>query len=252
MSVQLGGILRCHVRTKPLAIAINEFFRYGRELGIDVGLSILSDRPTTEVSYVLNRAKAAYGDQVRITGSHIEVLGGGKQRWMSSNSYNTSLVEEAFDPEWIYFMDDDRWFEPDKILPALFKALTSDEDDVWTAESLFFWDKPDQINRARHHHQAVLWRHVRDERFCTHRELQVPYQIYDEAIMTGRIADIGVPLLDYGSYDAAERKRVYEAYIAAGRNPNDPWISSLIAPPEGALEKYVVNPDLWSQADAKS
>lgn len=239
--MRLGVILRAHVRHKTLDIALSELERYEDELGIEVKTQLVVDRPHFLVNKVLDKHRD------RLFGlRYVEpLLQAGRARWMENANDALDRLEPCA-PDWVLFADDDRWFEPSKINAELHGALHQDNVDVWKAESLFFWDKPTQINVGRHHWAPVLWRHVTGCRFPTDRVIQTPIEIHDEAVVSGRVSTLRTPLLDYGSFSAEERQRVHDAHVrSGGYDAADPWVASLLAPPD--LRKYEPKPDLWSE-----
>lgn len=238
--MKLGVLLRAHQRAKTLDIALSEFFRY-REFGIDVAVSIIADRPHFLVEKVLEKWRSSL---FHLHYTKIPILGYGKQSWMENSNENLRHLERC-NPDWIVFADDDRWFARPQIDEELPRALDDENVDLWYAKSLFLWDKPDQINARRHHDQVTIWRHTRGDRFPTDRVIQAPAGVHDGAVVAGRVGHLSTPLLDYGSYDAAERQRVYDSYVRAGRDKRDPWISTLVESPQ--LEKLPLKcDDLWS------
>jgi hypothetical protein len=244
--MKLGVLLRAHKRHKTLDIALSELFRYN-DLGLEVMVQLIADRPNFMVEGVISKWRdKLFG--LRYT--QTPILSSGGERWMENANENLALLE-AGNPDWVLFADDDRWFARPQIDDELPAALGDKDIDVYYAKSLFLWDKPDQINTKRHHDAITIWRHMRGARFPTDRVIQAPFVIHDHAIMHDRVGHLNTPLLDYGSYAAEERQELYNAYVKAGRDPRDPWISSLIEPPK-LIPLPIQGEDLYSCDTSKN
>jgi len=243
MCIKLGVLLRAHHRHEQLDIALQELLRYNELPGLEVKIQVLVDRPHFLVEGVLKKYRdRLYG----LAYCPFPIVSARGYRFMESNNYNLKRLEHC-DPDWVYVADDDAWFAPPMIDKELPEALTSTTVDLWYAKSLFLWDDPRQYNENRKHYGPVIWRHQPGARWPLDRSLQVPMPLHDEAIMTRRVGDLTTPLLDYGSYDEPERVRLYNAYLRAGRDPHDAWVSSLVEPPDlrslDLSEDWI---DLWS------
>jgi hypothetical protein len=128
-------------------------------------------------------------------------------------------------------------------------ALAHKDTDVWNAHSVFVWDKSDQINVNRKHCSPILFRFRDRDQFPLDRDIQAPLPLFDEAHIKRRIGLLTTPLLDYGTFEAAERERVFNAFVKAYKR--DLYVYSIIAEPElKSLDEYFCGhpwEDLWKK-----
>lgn len=229
-------MLRCHVRYKTLKILLRELWRYRRDLCIDLRVCAMLDNVSPDV-YELCMAWEEMAPTWFFTiSAPFRQLDKEKgERFMEGLNFQIEAMEARWsDLEWIFAADDDRWFEPVKITAELPWALTDESKDVYFCRSLFMWDKSDTFNTERQHDSALLYRHVPGARWSGRRILNVPDEPYDSAVMAGRTGVINTPLLDYGTFTADDRLRVYTAFAVAGKR--DAYVQSIYAPP--ALLKF--------------
>ena len=119
--------------------------------------------------------------------------------------------------DWYYFGDDDRWLEPNHANTELPSALASNDTDMWYANSVFFQDRADRFNPTRTHHSPLIWRVLPGDRLPLNRTIQATESVHDQAILTGRIATLKTPLLDYGTFSEEERLHLTQTYAKAGK-----------------------------------
>ena len=131
-------------------------------------------------------------------------------------------------PDWVYVVDDDFWFEPHKITTALAPALSDLDIDAYYCPCLFIQDASDTYNPDRQHESIRLYRHVPRARFSGKRMLSVPDGPHDTAIISGRTARFPVPILEYGGYTASDRTAVIDAYKRARKD--DDFTRALLSP----------------------
>jgi hypothetical protein len=226
-------MLRCHVRYRTLAIVLSELYRYRRDMGIDVRVCALMDRCCPDVQELLeDYSRAPWFFTIDAPRRSLDKDG---EHFMELLNVQMDAMEERWpDLEWIYAQDDDRWFEPVHITEELPRALADDSKDVYFCRSLFFWNDSDTFNTERQHDSALLYRHCPGARWSGRRILNVPDEPYDAAVMSGRTGVINTPLLDFGTFTADDRLRVYTAFACAGKK--DAYVQSIYAPP--ALLKF--------------
>ena len=81
--------------------------------------------------------------------------------------------------------------------------------------------------------------------------LNVPDDLYDQAVVSGRTGTISTPLLDYGTFSENDRLRVYTAFAVAGKL--DAYVRSIYDPPallrfpEDFSPSYGDWKDLWGK-----
>lgn len=224
--MKLGVLLRAHARAEPLRVVLRELLRYRDDLGFDVKIHCWVDRPTHLVQRVLDSFR---GEFYGLRYAPFPLLDDRQgERFMEQLELQLREIDRAR-PDWVLLQDDDRVFEPlgaDKELP---EALARDDVDLLYAQSWFLWDNTRTVNVARHHNSPVLFRWAPDLHFPPDRMLQAPLPLHDEAIVQGRTALLRTPLLDAGTLTKAERRRVYSAFLAAGKA--DRYVESIEAPP---------------------
>jgi hypothetical protein len=130
--------------------------------------------------------------------------------------------------DWYGLFDDDRWLEPTHATTELPTALASDTVDMYYANSVFLQDSPTTYNPARAHHSPLLWKALAGDHFPAGRMIQATEIRHDDAILTGRIATLKTPLLDYGTMTATERSQLFDTYAKAGKL--DPYTRAMVAP----------------------
>jgi len=195
-------------------------------------IHVLTDRPTPEVSQVLSNFSPSLFKILSCPFPLVSREGG--QRICEGEN----LQLEDLDPlplDWIFHADDDHWFEPIHAEKELPNALTRQDVDLFYAHQLFFWDGYDRVcpPLSRPHYSPQIFRHITGDRFPTNRIIQAPQQIHDQSILSGRVGHLTTPLLDYSCFSQADRIRLYETFVGAGKV--DAFISTLTAPGAGSL-----------------
>jgi hypothetical protein len=231
--VRLGAIVRTNDRAILLGIVLKELLRYRTFPGVDsMAIHVLADRPTPEVSKVLDEY---YSDLFAIRTCTFPLVSreGGQRISEGENLQLEDLDNLSLD--WIFHADDDHWFEPLHAQEELPTALTRQDVDIFYAHQLFFWDAPDRVcpPLSRPHYSPQIFRHIPGDRFPLNRIIQAPAQIHDQAILSGRVGHLTTPLLDYSCFSQEDRFRLYNLFVGAGKT--DEFISSLVAPGAGSL-----------------
>jgi hypothetical protein len=230
--IRLGVILRAHQRANTLSIALSELLRLGKLPGLAVKIAIVADRPSASVQKVLDSSGCAVVSCPfpLVSAEHGEMF-------MEANNLGLnallSLTGEPYD--WLCMHDDDYWLEPEHATVEVPTALANEDVDMWYVRTVFMQDRPDRYNPNRHHHSPLFFRYLEGDRYPASRERMIHATAlrHDDAICTGRIQTLKTPLLDYGSYSAAERQRLYDVYTRAGKTCS--YIESLRTPTQLAL-----------------
>lgn len=234
-------MLRCHRRSRPLRLVLQELMRYNSFATVKV--HVLCDRTTTDVQTVLDEFKGQFWGL-----KHLDFpILGDRERFREAKELQFRILEAAA-PDWVLLQDDDRWFEPLGISEELPRFLTQDDVDIVYARSWFVWDRPGTFNTARHHYSPVLFRYAPGLHYPLDRDIQVPLPLHDEAIIQGRAGEFETPLLDFGTFDERERKLTFEAFRAAGKD--DHYVNSIVGPPDLKLiDEELGRPwhDLWTE-----
>jgi len=226
----LGVLLRAHERERSLRIALSEAFCYGTLPGIESYVCIGMDRPTDAVLDIVFDACRSHRCRASAFYFNRPILDSSGEHFLEAQNQHLSEYELRFPAaDWLYMADDDRWFEPLKIDSELPAALADRSIDAYFCTSYFMWDRPDLHNTVREHRSALLWRHIPGQRFHGLRMLNVPDDLYDAAVVSGRTADIKTPLLDYGSFNGDLRLRNWQEFDEAGKH--DAFTRSLSSPP---------------------
>lgn len=227
----LGVLLTAHYRPLTLDIVLSELLRYqGPDLTVKICL--LLDRPTASVSAVVEK----YRERIfKILDCPFPIVSPAGERWMEARNLQLEPFQHT-KVDWLYLQDDDRWLEPLHAKQEILTSLSNPDIDVWYANSLFMWDRPDKYNPARHHFSPVFWRFKAADVFPPNRVIQATEQVHDASIITGRASTLRIPLLDYGSLNTLDRIRLYHAFEEAGRV--DPYIDVLIAPSTAGLRSF--------------
>lgn len=244
--MKLGVLLRCHHRSKTLDIAMSEFFRYHDDLGIDVAMHVLADRPNFLVESVLKKyRKRLFG----LKYAPFPLVSNQGCRFMEALNLQLDALRDA-GCDWFTIADDDRWWEPTRADEHLKKCMEDPDVDLWYGQSLFIWDSPNLYNVNRHHDAVVLFRHRQGDRFPEDRVIQATEEIHDEAIVQGRTGRFPAPLLDYGTYDDQERNRVLKSFLNAGKD--DQYVRSIEQPPKLEYLPFDNWKDLYSEWEPKN
>lgn len=233
-------MLRVHRRDRTLVHVLSELRRYRDELGIDVRVHCLQDRPTDRVREVLANFKDLI---VGIDDAPVPLVGE-RLGFCEAARFQFDRIR-GLNPDWVLFQDDDRWLEPSGANVDL-GCLDDPNLDLVYAASLFIWDHPNRFNPSRSHCSPIFFRYRSWDQFPIDRELQAPLPLHDEAIVRGRTAVLTTPLLDYGSFTPEERAHLSRVFLAAGKD--DDYIRALTKP---ALLSRVTEllgtwTDLWS------
>lgn len=209
--IKLAALVRAHARADTLRVVLSELKRYQTFLGLDVHIFAMLDRPTPEVTDVAF-SFTDYGHQCSIP-----ILDKGRERFLEAQNCHLEYLEREFNPDWVYVVDDDFWFEPVRVTSALVPALSTTEFDAYYCPVVFIQDALDTYNPDSHHESIRLYRHVSRARFSGKRMLSMPDGPHDDAIITGRVARFPAPILEYGGFDAESRRRNIDAYARAGK-----------------------------------
>lgn len=226
-------MLRAHVRLKTLDILLRELRRYHQDLGIDVRICAMVDRPSPDVQDCIDFHFARHlkaGGRTLYLPAPFRLLDGEGEHFLDGMNYQIVEMERVWpDMDWIFHADDDRWFEPVQISKELPKALADESVDAYYCKSLFMWGAADTFNTSRHHDSILLYRHQPGARWSGRRMLNIPDELQEQAVMSGRVGTIRTPLLDYGTFSEADRLRVWTAFAVAGKT--DAYVKSIYDPP---------------------
>jgi hypothetical protein len=236
-------MLRAHCRTRSLKIVLQQLEAY--QDFADVKIHALLDRPTPEVRELVHSCSLVFA----IMSSPDPLVSPGGLTFREAKAAQLDAIGADLTPDWILLQDDDRWFEPLGAAEELPLALADDDVDMWYARSWFVWDRSDQINLNRFHNSPVLFRWDEEQEFPLNRDIQAPLPLHDEAIIQVRTGTFKTPLLDYGTFDEAERKRVFDEFLAAGKD--DPYVRSIMKPPHlVSIDSRLERPwrDLWKES----
>lgn len=254
-TLYLGVLLRAHRRAATLDIALSELFRYGTLPGVAVRIHVMADRPSQGVVDVIEKYRLKL---YRATSPTLPLLSAqhGEQFMPALNAQLADL--EPANCDWYLVADDDQWWEPHHINSELPTALHNPNVDMWYAPTVFFWDTPTTFHPDRRHCSAILFRKLPGDRFPLNRIIHCTQNRHDSAIISGRTGIFKTPLLNYGSFDALDRKQVYDTYQAVGKI--DPFVQSgyeappaLARFPEDAVSAGLMPDsqwlDLWSKSN---
>ena len=229
--ITLGVLLRVHDRPTTTRIILEEFKHWAAisppELLIRT--TVIADRPTTKVDDLCRRAL----DDKTIVAyykAHKPLLAPDGEHLTESQNWQLNVLEMICTPDWCYLSDDDRFIEPVKARKFLLPSLQRTDVDVFFFESLFFYGDSDTYTTTRSHHSGLLWRHQRGARFSCTREIHVPDELYDAAIMRDRVKDFPAPILDYGTFSHEECLKHVARFNAIGKN--DDYTKSALLPPK--------------------
>lgn len=236
--MKLGVLLMAHKRAKTLEHVLSELERYSRFPDLQVLIHVRTDRPLLEVEEVLGRHA---GSILRLQEARFPAVDENGEHWSEASNEQLQDFPEAESCDWLLRQDDDNWLEPLGATKEIPKALQDSQVDMWYAKSLFFWDKPGQINTRRAHLSPYFFRPQKFDRFPVGRDLRATAQRHDSAIMQGRLNCLATPLLDYGSFDMIDREQVFALYQKAQKI--DAFTLPLVLDPY--LEPWPKNGEKW-------
>jgi len=206
-------------------VVLDELLRY-QDFGIDPVIVVMADRPAPEVSALIESLPRRM--VVRVCPPNPIVTSSGLAFRQAKIAHYRVLKGLGRPIDWVLLQDDDRWFEPLGITEELPKALEQPVDLLY-ARSAFLWDDSEHVNVARYHVSPTLFRFDPDSDFPDDQDVQAPQPLHDRAIIARRTAVLETPLIDAGSLEATERDRLFNTFIAAGKN--DDYVRSLKDPP---------------------
>jgi len=227
----IGVQIRAHQRSITLDIALSEWRRIGTLPGLRTKISVLTDRPTWQVSKVIEKYRPHL---FNVLESPCELVSPTGERFMQAA--NHQLAGWAETPlDWIAYCDDDFWLEPIHATEELPVALRNDDVDMYYANCLFFWDSSNTFNPSRRHCSPLFFRPLHGDTFPPDREriIHATANRHDDAILTGRTAVLSTPLLEYGSLTSSERIRLSNVFQEAGKS--DAFTAPLTAPSPALL-----------------
>lgn len=226
--------MRVHRRVDTLRVVFSELRRYRSFKGIAVLCHVMADRPSEEVKKVLEENEDLI---YNVLPAPFPLVSSQGERFLEGLNLQLDDFERA-GCDWYYLADDDYFLESGQAQDALEWALEQNDFDMFNCWSVFFWDSPDLYNANRKHYSPFLWRVLPGDRYPLNRMIQVTEHRHDTAIAENRVSDLEVPILDYGTYSAADRQEVWERYAAAGKI--DDFTRPLLQQP-----KLMVAPVSW-------
>jgi hypothetical protein len=247
--ITIGAFIRCHRRALTLRIALTELFRYADTPGLIVKVHVLADRP----NFLVERVLADFRHRLfGLLYSPFPLVSSSGERFMEAANLQLKAFERS-PPDFYFYGDDDRWLQPPGSYSELPIALANPDVDLWYANSVFFHDNTDTFRTNTAHHSPLLWRHLDNDHFppTSSRIIQATTRRHDDAIAQSRTATLRTPLLDYGTFSADERLRVYRAYKGAGKvdsvteSCTDP-APSLLKFPADALSLGLTDSTKWT------
>lgn len=208
----LGVVLKAHVRVASLQRVLEQLATWpGRLVSTMRVVALLDSEYTPEVLDCLTENPIVN----RVVKLPFRVVGPDGEKFMEAT--NVGLAElEDFNPDWIWYADDDRWFEPG-YENDLAGALLNPDVDVWNIRSMFFWEETGIREDFFKHNSPLLWRWQPGARLDPARMLETPPALYEAAKAAGRMGQLGYRLLDVGYISPKERQRVFDAYAQAGK-----------------------------------
>lgn len=226
--------MRVHRRADTLRIVFSELRRYRSFKGVAVLAHVMQDRPSQEVKKVL----ADNDDLIyNVLEAPFPLVSAAGERFCEGLNLQLDDFERA-GANFYMLQDDDSWLEPGQAQDALEWALEQNEADMLYVHSVFFWDVSNLYNSNRRHCSPLLFRALPGDRYPLNRMITATEHRHDTAIAENRTSDLGVPMLDYGTYSAADRQEVWERYAEAGKV--DEFTKPLLQQP-----KLMVAPLSW-------
>jgi len=234
--IELAALVRCHRRAWTLHEVLSELTRYNSFAGLRCRILVMGDRISSEVCDVVHEHLRAHRSSklMRLVYTHTPMLEPGRENFCYNQNIHLDALDEwsdedRFDPRWVYINDDDYIFEKHRIALSLVPTLQRDEIDAYHCPTIYLVEPGNQALSDRHHTAIRLYRHQRGPRFSGRRMLSIPDDLHDAAVVHDKTAEFPVPLLEYGSYTAKDRRELYDAYARAGKV--DAFTSPLIADP---------------------
>jgi hypothetical protein len=208
----LGVILKVHQRTASLNKVLEQLATWPGRLVSRMRVVVLEDKLVAPAVDDIVMGSDIVDQVIRLD---YQVVGPEGEKFMQASNVGLAAIE-SFNPNWIWYADDDRWFEPGYENDVA-GALLNPDVDVWNIRSMFFWEDRGIREDFFKHNAPLLWRWRPGARLDPARMLECPPVIYEAAKATGRMGQLSYRLLDVGYISSKERQRVFDAYAQAGK-----------------------------------
>jgi hypothetical protein len=224
-----------HKRARRLGTSLHQVLNLIPErTGLRTAAVLGLDRPTRHV----RDAVAFYQDRPNLLVTELDcpVMSAGGQRWTEARN----ILMDRFDTEdgrapWCANFDDDWVLGPgwDDPRTGLLAAVRHQHVVSWRAVSLFIWDRGEGplVNTMQHHDSPWLGRYEtgwrRDEAMTNQITPHVERMVAAEPT---REKYLPFYILDCGTITPNERRRLYNEYMAAGKQCR--YVRNYVRPPK--------------------
>jgi hypothetical protein len=207
-----GIMLRLHRRPEYITKIFDNFRKLAR--GRKCCISVMLDRPTSEVAFALDKAIKYLPDSftVDILDAPMPLVGEA-ENFMSVLQVHYEHLLGMGPVDAVSLWDDDFWFRRGGIREFRGHLASLEYDNV-EARSYFLWNHPDQANEAfPAHWQSILFRVYPGHKFPEDYIVHCPHEIAQSSArkkMTHR-------LYNAGYLAEEERQRTFQMYKRAGK-----------------------------------